>query len=74
MTFHQLTIRQRDSSPTGSGSKLKQNFQRQFFSQILISKKSNQIKNTGVIHQSFFQKVVSAILYLFSGKIFVKNN
>jgi hypothetical protein len=36
------------------------------------SKFANQIKNTGVIHQHFFQKVpvVSAILYLFSVKIF----
>jgi hypothetical protein len=29
----------------------------------------NQIKNTGVINQNFVQKVGSAILYLFSGKI-----
>jgi hypothetical protein len=35
---------------------------------------SNQIKNIGVIHLNFFQKVVSAILNLFSGKIFKKNN
>jgi hypothetical protein len=56
----------------------KQNFRRQFLSQILLKSKfeSNQIKNTGVIHQIFFQKVpvVSAILYLFSGNIFWKNN
>jgi hypothetical protein len=61
---------------SGSGSKRKQNFRRQFLSQIFLKSKfeSNQIKNTCVIHQNFFQKVVSAILYLFSGKIFVKNN
>jgi hypothetical protein len=35
---------------------------------------SNQIKNIGVIHLIFFQKVVSAILYLFSGNIFLNNN
>jgi hypothetical protein len=34
----------------------------------------NQIKNIGVIHLNFFQKVVSAILNLFSGKILLKNN
>jgi hypothetical protein len=64
----------------GSGSKLKQNFRRQFLSQICLKSKfeSNQIKNTCVIHQKNFQEVpvpvVIAILYLFSGKIFVKNN
>jgi hypothetical protein len=46
------------------------------FSKFLKSKfELNQIKNTGdtgVIHQNIFQKVVSAILYLFSGKIFLK--
>jgi hypothetical protein len=59
-----------------SGSKLKQNFRRQFLSQIFLKSKfeSNQIKNTCVIHQNFFQKVLSAILYFFSGKIFLKNN
>jgi hypothetical protein len=62
-----------------SGSKLKQNFRKQFLSQIFLKSKfeSNQIKNAGtcVIHKIFFKKyVVSAILYLFSGKIFVKNN
>jgi hypothetical protein len=57
---------------SGSGSKLKQNFRRQFPSHIFLKSKfeSNQIKNTGVFHKFFFQKVVSAILYLFSGKIF----
>jgi hypothetical protein len=52
------------------------NFQRQFLSQIFLKSKfeSNQIKNTGIIHQNFFQKVVSAILYLFSGKICLTNN
>jgi hypothetical protein len=61
-------------SSYGSGSKLKQNFRRQFLSQIFLKSKfeSNQMKYTGVIHQKFVQKVpvVSAILYLFSGKIF----
>jgi hypothetical protein len=59
----------------GSGSKLKQNFVRQFPSQIFLKSKfeSNQIKNTGVIHQHFFQKVVSAILYFLSDKIVLKN-
>jgi hypothetical protein len=62
-------------SRSGSGSKLKQNFRRQFLSQIFLRSKfeSNQIKNICVIHQNFFQKVVSAILYLFSVLIFVKN-
>jgi hypothetical protein len=38
--------------------KLKQNFRRQFPSQILLKSKFelNQIKNTGVIHQKFFKK------------------
>jgi hypothetical protein len=60
---------------SGSGSKLKQNFRKQFLSQIFLKSKfeSNQIKNTGVIHQIFFQQIVSAILYVFSGKIFLKN-
>jgi hypothetical protein len=31
---------------------------------------SNQIKNIGVIHLNFFHNIVSAILYLFSGKNF----
>jgi hypothetical protein len=31
---------------------------------------SNQIKNTGVIHQNFVQKVVNALFYIFSGKVF----
>jgi hypothetical protein len=35
---------------------------------------SNQIKNIGVIHLNVFQKVVSAILYLFGGKKFFKND
>jgi hypothetical protein len=35
---------------------------------------SNQIKNIGEIHLNFFQKVVSAILYLSSSKNFFKNN
>jgi hypothetical protein len=50
------------------------NFLRQFPSQIFWKSKfeSNQIKNTSVIHQNFFQKVVSAILYLLSSKLFVK--
>jgi hypothetical protein len=53
-------------SGSSSGSKLKQNFWRQFFSQIFLKSKfeSNQFKNTGVFHQIFFQKVVGAILYL----------
>jgi hypothetical protein len=34
---------------------------------------TNQIKNTCFIHQIFFQKVVSAILYIFVVK-FKKNN
>jgi hypothetical protein len=42
------------------------------FFEINIWVKSN--KNTVVIHPNFFQKVVRAILYLFSGKIFLKNN
>jgi hypothetical protein len=60
-------------SSSGSGSKLKQNFRREFPSQIFLKSKFelNQIKNTGVIHQKIFQKVVSAILYLFSGKNFI---
>jgi hypothetical protein len=43
---------------SGSGSKLKQNFRRKFPSQIFLKSKfeSNQIKNTGVIHQIFFSK------------------
>jgi hypothetical protein len=51
-----------------SGSKLKQNFRRQFLSQICLKSKfeSNQIKNTCVIHHKFFQKVLSAILYFFT--------
>jgi hypothetical protein len=63
-------------SSSGSGSKLKQSFRRQFLSQICFKSKfeSNQIKNIGVIHLNFFQKVVTAILYTFSVvKIFVKN-
>jgi hypothetical protein len=63
-------------SGSGSGSKLKQNFQRQFLSQNYLKSKfeSNQIKNTGVIHQIFVSKstVVGAILYLFSCKLFLK--
>jgi hypothetical protein len=45
-------------SRTGSGSKLKQNFRRQFLSQIFLKSKfeSNQIKNIGVIHLNFFKK------------------
>jgi hypothetical protein len=50
---------------------------REFSSQIFLKSKfeSNQIKNTGtgVIHQKKFQKVVGAILYLFSGNIFLNN-
>jgi hypothetical protein len=34
----------------------------------------SQIENIGVIHLNFFQKVVSAILNIFSGKICFKNN
>jgi hypothetical protein len=50
-------------SSSGSGSRLKQNFRRQFF---LKSKfESNQIKNTGVFHQFFFQKVVLFCRYTF---------
>jgi hypothetical protein len=43
---------------SGSGSKLNRTFEVNFFSQIfLVSKfESNQIKNTGVIHQIFFKK------------------
>jgi hypothetical protein len=61
-------------SGSRTGSKLKQNFRRQFLYQIFLKSKfeSNHIKNIGVIHLNFFQKVVSAILYLFSGKIFKK--
>jgi hypothetical protein len=45
------------------------------FFEIKTSKfESNQKKNNGVIPQNFFQKVDSAILYLFSGKSFLKNN
>jgi hypothetical protein len=60
-------------SGSSSGFNLKQNFRRQFLSQIFLKSKfeSNQIKNIGVIHQKIFQKVVSAF-YLFSGKIFLK--
>jgi hypothetical protein len=59
-------------SGSGSSSKLKQNFRRQFLSQNLLKSKfeSKQIKNTGVIHQFFSQTVVSAILYLYSGIFF----
>jgi hypothetical protein len=66
--------RQGCGSGSGSGSKLKQNFRRQFPSEIFLKSKFelNQIKNTGVIHPKFFQKVVSAILYIFSGKFFFK--
>jgi hypothetical protein len=44
---------------------------RQLCSQIFLKSKfeSNQIKHTCVIHQNLFQKVVGAVLYLFSGKI-----
>jgi hypothetical protein len=56
----------RHFAQSGSGSKLKQNFRRQFLPQILLS----QIKNTGVIQFFFLQKVVSAILYLWSGNLF----
>jgi hypothetical protein len=35
---------------------------------------SDEITPIDGIHQNFFQKVVCAILYLFSGKIFFKNN
>jgi hypothetical protein len=53
-------------SGSGSGSKLNQNFRRQFLSQIFLKSKfeSNQIKNTGVIHQIFFQKVVLFYTFL----------
>jgi type IV secretory pathway ATPase VirB11/archaellum biosynthesis ATPase len=69
-----IRFRIRSSSGSGFGSKLKQNFRRQFSSQIFLKSKfeSNQIKNTDVIHQNFFQKVVNAILYLFSGKFVLK--
>jgi hypothetical protein len=44
---------------SGSGSKLKQNFRTQFFSQIFLKSKfePNQIKSTGVFINFFFQKV-----------------
>jgi hypothetical protein len=63
-------------SGSGSGSKLKQNFRRQCLSQILLKPKfeSNQIKKIPVLFIKFIsQKVVSAILYLFSGKFFLNN-
>jgi hypothetical protein len=43
---------------SGSGSKLKQNFRRQFPSKNFLKSKfeSNQIKNTGVIHKKIFKK------------------
>jgi hypothetical protein len=62
------------SSGSRSRSKLKQNFRRQFPSQIFLKSKFelNKIKNTGVIHQNFVQKVVSAILYRLNSKSFFK--
>jgi hypothetical protein len=54
------SIFSQSGSGSGSESKLKQNFRRQIFSQIFLKSKfeSNKIKNIGVIHPNFFQKVV----------------
>jgi hypothetical protein len=70
-----IRIQHFSQSGYGSGSKLKQNFRRQFLSQNFLKSKleSNKIKNTCVIHQKVFQKVLSAILYFFSGKFFLNN-
>jgi hypothetical protein len=74
------TIFSQSGSSSGSGSKLKQNFRRQFLSEIFLKSKfeSNQIKKYWCYSSNFFSKstgtVVSAVLYLYSGKNFLKYN
>jgi hypothetical protein len=59
-----------------NGSKLKQNFRRQFLSQICLKSKfeSNQIKNTGVIHKKFFNNYLLLFYTFLVVNIFLKNN